>query len=287
MLFFLVLFAASTFALVVFRPAVLRFLTSISPDRHLSSPSIVILVIQTYIVAGFLFWNAATEPDRPALDGQGKAAIAAALALFTLFHLQSFLPHLAPLFAEDSLFESLTAVFALAAAILFAAGGVRAGKGLARAAALALGLGFLFIGLEEISWGQRILGWTTPAGWGAINYQGEANLHNLFNPVLPLAYLVFNAVLTVLLFLAGKLRSIAARRPRTAGLAGLIPAAEAPLFGALFLALVPHGTFMSTELTEIIFSVLGLSQAIRWLRTGRGPNRRIPGQHSRGVSASG
>jgi len=32
---------------------------------------------------------------------------------------------------------------------------------------------------EEISWGQRVLGWTTPAGLDAINHQGELNIHNI------------------------------------------------------------------------------------------------------------
>jgi hypothetical protein len=32
---------------------------------------------------------------------------------------------------------------------------------------------------EEISWGQRIFGWQTPAPWAAHNAQSETNLHNL------------------------------------------------------------------------------------------------------------
>lgn len=42
-----------------------------------------------------------------------------------------------------------------------------------------LGLGFLFIALEEISWGQRIFGISTPEVLEAYNQQGEMNLHNL------------------------------------------------------------------------------------------------------------
>lgn len=36
----------------------------------------------------------------------------------------------------------------------------------------------LYIGLEEISYGQRIFGWNTPLQWGLINDQDETNLHN-------------------------------------------------------------------------------------------------------------
>jgi len=40
-------------------------------------------------------------------------------------------------------------------------------------------IGAVAIAGEEISWGQRILGWATPALLDAINYQGEANIHNI------------------------------------------------------------------------------------------------------------
>ena len=41
-------------------------------------------------------------------------------------------------------------------------------------------LAALYVVLEEISWGQRIFGFTTPAFFEEHNLQGEANLHNLF-----------------------------------------------------------------------------------------------------------
>jgi len=43
---------------------------------------------------------------------------------------------------------------------------------------LILAFGFLFIALEEISWGQRIFNFKTPE-WFPENLQGEANIHNL------------------------------------------------------------------------------------------------------------
>jgi hypothetical protein len=36
----------------------------------------------------------------------------------------------------------------------------------------------LYVGGEEISWGQQILHWSTPEQWAAINDQNETNLHN-------------------------------------------------------------------------------------------------------------
>jgi hypothetical protein len=44
---------------------------------------------------------------------------------------------------------------------------------------LLLGLAMAFMLGEELSWGQRIFGWHTPAVLGEINRQGETNLHNI------------------------------------------------------------------------------------------------------------
>jgi len=44
---------------------------------------------------------------------------------------------------------------------------------------LLLGLAFLFVCLEEISWGQRIFGFETPEGIRQMNSQSEFNIHNL------------------------------------------------------------------------------------------------------------
>jgi len=44
---------------------------------------------------------------------------------------------------------------------------------------LLLGLVFLFVCLEEISWGQRIIGFQAPESLRGVNAQGEFNIHNL------------------------------------------------------------------------------------------------------------
>jgi hypothetical protein len=40
-------------------------------------------------------------------------------------------------------------------------------------------IGLLLVAMEEISWGQTLFHWRTPAGWNAVNRQHETNLHNL------------------------------------------------------------------------------------------------------------
>ena len=50
-----------------------------------------------------------------------------------------------------------------------------------------LALVFIFGALEEVSWGQRLFGWSTPEGLASVNDQQETTLHNItsFNQVLP------------------------------------------------------------------------------------------------------
>jgi hypothetical protein len=40
-------------------------------------------------------------------------------------------------------------------------------------------LGCLYFAGEEVSWGQHLVGWETPATIAAVNDQGETNLHNV------------------------------------------------------------------------------------------------------------
>jgi len=83
---------------------------------------------------------------------------------------------------EDGLIEWLQV-----AALLVGAGAFvvlawrlrRSGRPIAIAAALVAAVGILIVAGEEISWGQRIFGWVTPAVLQAENVQGETNLHNL------------------------------------------------------------------------------------------------------------
>lgn len=43
---------------------------------------------------------------------------------------------------------------------------------------LVAALGCLYVGGEEVSWGQHFLNWNTPDYWAALNDQGETNFHN-------------------------------------------------------------------------------------------------------------
>ena len=88
---------------------------------------------------------------------------------------------------EDNIIEYSTAIFYLLAFVLafvlfFS---VRKGNdfGFFRTSRnlffMVLGIIFFLVFGEEISWGQRIFGWTTPAFLEKINWKGETNIHNV------------------------------------------------------------------------------------------------------------
>ena len=88
---------------------------------------------------------------------------------------------------EDGLFEDLTAVAFFLASLVFLYLFLRRREGndllvvktRRNVFFLLLSLLFLLGAGEEISWGQRLIGWDTPDGWRDANLQGETNLHNL------------------------------------------------------------------------------------------------------------
>ncbi|WDZ77367.1 hypothetical protein PWG15_02285 [Ensifer adhaerens] len=77
------------------------------------------------------------------------------------------------------------------------AGGERLAWIAASAAAL-LSAGFFVIGMEEISWMQRVFGIVTPEGLLAINNQQELNLHNISTGLSELLYYTGSFVLLTL-----------------------------------------------------------------------------------------
>jgi hypothetical protein len=76
---------------------------------------------------------------------------------------------------EDSFFEWLTSIFYFAGAILL----ILAFKRNKNIFLLLLSLVLFFGAGEEISWGQRILGFATPEEVNKINVQHEFNIHNM------------------------------------------------------------------------------------------------------------
>ncbi|MEE4206185.1 MAG: hypothetical protein V2I39_07830, partial [Erythrobacter sp.] len=110
--------------------------------------------------------------------GTAFAAAGAALTAFAIADAPTF----TRLFEEDGPFEYASAVlyfWAAGACIVLALrvdGRARLRLWLAGLAAL-----FVFVGGEEVSWGQRLFGFGTPEELAAVNVQGEFTLHNVWS----------------------------------------------------------------------------------------------------------
>jgi hypothetical protein len=84
---------------------------------------------------------------------------------------------------EDRFAESLQVVFyslALVMSLIMTRRLHKLGEKGTAGLYLLLSLGLFFLIGEELSWGQRMIGWETPESLVAINKQDETNLHNIY-----------------------------------------------------------------------------------------------------------
>jgi len=88
------------------------------------------------------------------------------------------------LYEEDRVFEQGTAIFFFIAGILMNIKAIKPGD-LGRWILVLGGISFIFLGMEEISWGQRIFNIETPEILKNMNDQEELNFHNIFNSSYP------------------------------------------------------------------------------------------------------
>jgi hypothetical protein len=97
--------------------------------------------------------------------------------------------------SEDNVVEYLSAAFGVMGAVLFAGMALAAwhlpegspNRRLILAFAALCAFVLFLLGMEEISWGQRIFGFDTPESLAA-NRQGEVNLHNFFTTPIHTVY---------------------------------------------------------------------------------------------------
>ena len=122
---------------------------------------------------------------------------------------------------------------------------------------------FTVYALEEISWGQRIIGWETPPDFAVMNYQGETNLHNLFNPYIDYAYGLFASLIAAGLWLLPNIKKKWFGSRHLQGLEYLLPHRTLALFSVpyLMLAFIFMLGFEANELFEEVFAVTGITYA--------------------------
>ncbi len=96
----------------------------------------------------------------------------------------------------EGILENITTAFLIVSAILLVISAFRlrlkySVPALRKGAFLSLvifSLLLLLLAGEEISWGQHFFGFDSSPIFTEINFQGETNIHNLFNPFFPVVY---------------------------------------------------------------------------------------------------
>ena len=120
-----------------------------------------------------------------------------------------------------------------------------------------IAFGMLFVGLEEIAWGQVLFGWKTPENIAAVNAQNQTTVHNLefFQNYLDLNLFLVSVVLLVFVLWRPSVRWIRTtiiNEERISNNAFFIPRYFWPLF--FFAALLSY--FVATESgTELVINI--------------------------------
>jgi branched-subunit amino acid ABC-type transport system permease component len=180
-------------------------------------------------------------------------------------------PGIRGLYGEDRFLETATAVLFVCSAALLAVAAIRyrrrpiAHLNVVAALLATLGVVLFVMGMEEISWGQRLFHWATPAALQQVNDQGETNFHNISNALLAPLYRWGTVALMVLiaaswLWLSRRSKTVLRFLiPHVATLGILVPIF---LFGAVRL----YG-----ELLEELGAAFALFYALAVLRASRHP----------------
>lgn len=186
-----------------------------------------------------------------------------------------FIPGLVPrLIREDGAFEYLQVLlYALAGAgALIVA--IRSSDGRVRWLFAVLAAGCAFVVLEEVSWGERLLGFEPPDAIRASNTQDEMSLHNL-RPVQGLlhpAYIVVGLAAGLGWLVAARLREHRRSLART-----VLPGAETALYflpvAAFYLYMeimgLPQTGWLRIQDQEVFETLLAMGFAVfTWVRAG-------------------
>ncbi len=246
-----------------FSEAFFGFLQGLSPDGNIGNPSKVTYTFNLYflLMAAILFFSRAAFSEgvkRPAfseLSGHVKTFYVASLVIILVnifFHNNQFLH------AEDGVQEYLTAGLALVASGICLVLTFRCDGWVSRAFWMGFTVLLFFFGMEEISWGQRIIGWETPEGLAEINTQGESNLHNIFNDIFNIVYIIFAIVIGTIVYYRDWVINLLEKIPGLGDLTAYVPSREFFYSGMLFLFLAAYtNSFFDGggETMEAVFSV--------------------------------
>ncbi len=174
---------------------------------HLAETGFAAAITAMLVIMASIESRAARGTPRAGMGAWGWLATAAAactaLAAVALLIVDPLRFH--ALAQEDTFLEWLSALLLLAASLLFACDAVAALLQKRRSALplaimlAALAAAFFVLGMEEISWMQRLFGFATPEELSRVNWQGEFNLHNINTDLSETVYYVGAACFLIVL----------------------------------------------------------------------------------------
>ena len=123
--------------------------------------------------------------------------------------------------------------------------------------------------MEEVSWGQRLFGWQTPAALAEVNVQHETNLHNLFNQVFGSVY----QLLTIIPLTVSVSVGLRALKRVRFPISCILPHADLLGLSILIGGLAVLMPYPPTELLEELVAVFVLFYSIQSARCLRSQER--------------
>ncbi len=198
--------------ILVAKDAVVGLINRLSPDHQISNFNMIIkesyqLLLALGIIL-LLFKGAILSPTQKTGFLQNpwhiKTYYLLSIALLAVcFIFKSNVP----IAGEDGVLENTTVVFSFLSCILLAYTALTHFKSSGKVKLFLFCLtGALFLfAMEEVSWGQRIIGWETPEPLMKVNGQQESNLHNIFNGLFMVGYIFVTGMIASFFFFGEQL----------------------------------------------------------------------------------
>jgi hypothetical protein len=253
---------AVTIFLLVNSKAFFGLLEGYTSDGQINSPQWVIYTIYVVLFSAFmglylLRGALINTQNKPSFSKMGNHIMVLFGVSVFLLLLKNILQESDFLYREDGILENLTALLSVGASIVFIYLGSKYRSGMERLFLYGIAAFMFVFAMEEISWGQRIIGWETPELLSEVNVQNESNLHNIFNRFFELIYLAVNVTISYAIFFRQDLIKLLEKFPRFSKLATFVPSANFYYIGFIFLFLIPFTLFFDKggETNEEIFAL--------------------------------
>ena len=237
-------------------------------DQQIKSPLNFSLVIQGgYLLALLAVYSYVKGGKKYSLSSLSTVSLLLCFSMIIL----SFIAYksydseiLWRLYREDNFFENITMLLHLASSFLFLL--LILQKRREKSSSLVLYLLFalfFLIAMEEISWGQRIFGFSTPQFIKEINTIDETNLHNILSLTYrEIVYPSFFMLVGFIFLLRDYIEKIIKKWGVAKSIIPFLPPHDFLYFGLLIFAmLLVHNYFVFWEVFELIFAVIGTTYA--------------------------